>query len=62
MTLGHDALVHMVRELTINDRPNEDGTAYGDAATLAAARLKSLEDSVDKDDIKSKVIVLVMLK
>ena len=57
MTLGHDALVQMVRELTINERPNEDGTAYGDATALAAARLKSLENK--DDDIKSKVIVLL---
>jgi Ca-activated chloride channel homolog len=57
MTLGHDALVQMVRELTINERPNEDGTAYGDATALAAARLKSLEGRAD--DIKSKVIVLL---
>ena len=57
MTLGHDALVQMVRELTINERPNEDGTAYGDATALAAARLKSLEGR--EDDIKSKVIVLL---
>lgn len=57
MTLGHDALVQMVRELTINERPNEDGTAYGDATALAAARLRSLEGQ--DDDIKSKVIVLL---
>ncbi|MCM8534856.1 MAG: VWA domain-containing protein [Lentisphaeraceae bacterium] len=57
MTLGHDALVQMVRELTINERPNEDGTAYGDATALAAARLRSLEG--EDNDIKSKIIVLL---
>lgn len=57
MTLGHDALVHIVRDLTINDRQNEDGTAYGDATALAAARLKAS----DKEDgqPKSKVILLL---
>ena len=57
MTLGHDALVYMIRELTINDRPNEDGTAYGDATALAAAQLKSQEDR--EGTIKSKVILLL---
>ncbi|NQZ59012.1 MAG: VWA domain-containing protein [Lentisphaeraceae bacterium] len=58
MTLGHDAVVHMVRDITINERPNEDGTAYGDATALAAARLKAMEEKSD-DDIKSKVIILL---
>ena len=58
MTLGHDAVVHMVREITINERPNEDGTAYGDATALAAARLKDMEERSD-DDIKSKIIILL---
>lgn len=57
MTLGHDALVYMIRELTINDRPNEDGTAYGDATALAAAQLKSQEQQVG--EMKSKVILLL---
>jgi len=57
MTLGHDAVVYMIRELTINDRPNEDGTAYGDATALAAAQLKEQEN---KDGtMKSKVILLL---
>ena len=59
LTLSHKALVQMVRELTINNRPNEDGTAYGDATALAAAQLKALESSSDKDNIKSKIIVLL---
>lgn len=57
MTLGHDALVYMIRELSINDRPNEDGTAYGDATALAAAQLKSLEER--NGTMKSKVILLL---
>lgn len=59
MTLSHEALIHMVREIKINDRPNEDGTAYGDAAALAAARLKSLESRDAEDEPDSKIIVLL---
>ena len=59
MTLSHEALVHIVRDLKINDRPNEDGTAYGDAAALAAARLKYLETKDADDNITSKIIVLL---
>jgi Ca-activated chloride channel family protein len=65
LTLGHDALVEIARNLTINDRPNEDGTAYGDAAALAAARMKTLEEALaasgagDDLDIKSKIVVLL---
>ncbi|MCP5538088.1 MAG: VWA domain-containing protein [Akkermansiaceae bacterium] len=57
MTLGHDAVVYMIREITINDRPNEDGTAYGDATALAAAQLKAQEDH--EGALKSKVILLL---
>merc|ERR1712005_15706 len=44
LTLGHNALLTIVRDLTIQERPNEDGTAYGDALAVAAARLKQLDD------------------
>ncbi len=57
MTLGHDAVVYMIREITINDRPNEDGTAYGDATALAAAQLKAQEDH--DGALKSKIILLL---
>lgn len=57
MTLGHDALVYIIRELSINDRPNEDGTAYGDATALAAAQLKSQEQK--EGTLKSKIILLL---
>ena len=40
----HDALIQIVRNLEIQERPNEDGTAYGDALAIAAARLKNLEE------------------
>ncbi|MBK1827026.1 vWA domain-containing protein [Haloferula rosea] len=65
LTSGHSALVQIIRDLEIQDRPNEDGTAYGDALALAAARLKRL-DELEADDstslggeLKSRVIVLL---
>lgn len=67
LTLSHDAVVYFTEELRINDRPNEDGTAYGDAAALAAARLARIEERIQQGDetgpaiepIASKIIVLL---
>lgn len=62
LTLGHDAVVQLTRDITIGDRPNEDGTAYGDATALAAAHLAMYESrTLKREDelIKSKVIVLL---
>ena len=67
LTLGHDALLQFVRELEIESRANEDGTAIGDALMLAAARLSKAHVSSgvgeEKDrgdyEIKSKVIILL---
>ena len=49
--------------IEVQDRPNEDGTAYGDAAALAAAHLKMYEElQADTEgrsvipDIKSKIL------
>lgn len=65
LTHSHEALVFLTENLTINDRPNEDGTAYGDATALAAARLSRLEQRFAQTrrgsgaDVKSKIIVLL---
>ena len=62
LTFGHDALLQIVRALEIQQRPNEDGTAYGDALAIAAARLKNIESfspSFDPDAVKSRVIILL---
>lgn len=63
LTEAHDALVDLIRDLTIENRPNEDGTGYGDAVALAAARLHHLDNTGNRDDprarIKSRVIVLL---
>ncbi|MEM9280329.1 MAG: VWA domain-containing protein [Verrucomicrobiota bacterium] len=65
LTLSHPAVVYFAQNLEINDRPNEDGTAYGDATALAAARMKTLEENLWQEEgaddlaIKSKIIVLL---
>ena len=63
LTLSHDTLLYFIRELHIESRPNEDGTAFGDALALAAARLRTAEERYGKKDsayaVKSKVIILL---
>jgi Ca-activated chloride channel family protein len=63
LTFGHKALRQLVDNLEIQDRPNEDGTAYGDALMQACAQLQGMhewrEDGSEEALIKSKVIVLL---
>ena len=65
LTFGHKALAQIVGNLEIQDRPNEDGTAYGDALTLACARLenldelKSLNASRKLAKIESRIVILL---
>ena len=61
LTSAHDALVDMTDEITTAGRPNEDGTAFGDATALAAAQLHHYENSLGLADnrIESKVIILL---
>jgi Ca-activated chloride channel family protein len=65
LTFGHNALLQIVRNLEIQERPNEDGTAYGDALAIAAARLHNLDElsgslnDSELDSIKSRIIILL---
>lgn len=65
LTFGHPALLQMVEGLEVQDRPNEDGTAYGDALAVAAARLEHLEEMKEEGrwsldgEVASRVIVLL---
>lgn len=62
MTHAHKALAERVREMELGTRPNEDGTAFGDATALAAARLKTMEETHTDGvlpEIASKVIILL---
>ena len=58
LTSGHEALNQIVENLEIQSRPNEDGTAYGDALAIAAARLRNPRELKD-NPIASRVIVLL---
>ncbi len=61
LTYSHDALVEIIDDVVVNERPNEDGTAYGDAVSLAAARLRHLEENGEERgaDVVSKAILLL---
>lgn len=66
LTLAHGALPAFLKNVNLVQTREEDGTAIGDALALAAARLKTAENSLkeqkegtDKYQIKSKVIVLL---
>ncbi len=66
LTLSHESLLYFIQELEIESRPNEDGTAFGDALALAAARLRTAEERYSTEDgksagytIQSKVIILL---
>ena len=67
LTLAHGALDEFINHLQLVTQRDEDGTAIGDGIALAAARLKTAEETIgrqtdqkDKDfEIKSKIIILL---
>ncbi len=62
MTTCLPALTTIVDELEIEERPNEDGTAFGDALILAAAHLMKIDKNTKSNknkSIKSKIIILL---
>jgi len=67
LTLAHGALSEFLKGVQVATRPQEDGTAIGDAIALAAARLKTAEETLSRQtgkdqkdfEIKSKIIVLL---
>lgn len=70
LTLAHDALLHFIDSIHLVRSKAEDGTAIGDALMLAAARLKTAEDDLQRYaevnetpgkvyQIKSKIIILL---
>lgn len=63
LTFGHKALLQLVGEIEIQNRPNEDGTAYGDALALACAQLEQMSQWQRENQplaaIKSRIVVLL---
>jgi len=67
LTLAHGALSEFLSTIRAVDRQSEMGTAIGDAIALAAARLKTAEQTLarqtgqntDKYEIKSKIMILL---
>lgn len=65
LSLSHITINSFLKNVSLVSDRNEDGTAIGDALSLGAARLKTVEDELDnlnnKDGyiIKSKIIILL---
>ena len=62
LTRDHQALGDLIEHIQIQTRQNEDGTAYGDALSLAAARLERLDElkqNGEEQEIASRIIVLL---
>jgi Ca-activated chloride channel family protein len=65
LTLSHDTVLGLLEDIDIVTQVSADGTAIGEAVSLAAARLKTAEDEIDRSDhdekyrIKSKAIILL---
>jgi Ca-activated chloride channel family protein len=65
LTLAHDTVLGLLEDIDIVRQSSMDGTAIGEAVSLAAARLKTAEDELqgaEKDSkyrIKSKLIILL---
>jgi len=67
LTLGHGALARFLESVKVAQLRSESQTAIGDALALAAARLKTAEETLarqtkDKErryEIKSKIIILL---
>ena len=69
LTLAHGVLPRFLETARLVDRQSEDGTAIGDALALAAARLKTAEETLARQaakpgntkeyKIKSKIVILL---
>ncbi len=57
-TLDHVYLMSQLDRTEIVNQESEDGTAIGDAISLAVEKLQSL-DTAGKSDVKSKVVILM---
>ena len=56
LTLDHDHVLGALASIRLAERPEEDGTAIGDAIALSVERLRDLED---RKEIKSRIMILL---
>jgi Ca-activated chloride channel family protein len=67
LTLAHGALSQFLETVQLVKRRSEDGTAIGDAIALAAARLRTADETMSRQltegdkssEIKSKIMILL---
>jgi Ca-activated chloride channel family protein len=65
LTLSHDTVLDLLEDLDIVSQVSADGTAIGEAVSLAAARLKTAEEEIERSEdrekyrVKSKAIILL---
>jgi Ca-activated chloride channel family protein len=67
LTLAHGALSQFLENVQLVKRRSEDGTAIGDAIALAAARLRTADETMSRQlperekafEIKSKIMILL---
>ena len=66
LTLSHATLIQLLDSVRLVEDRREDGTAIGDAVSLAAARLRRAEESLQEPgherpgyEIKSKIVILL---
>ncbi|MDA9777483.1 VWA domain-containing protein [Rubripirellula sp.] len=59
LTLDHSYLVSQLNQVRIVNERSEDGTAIGDAISLAVEKLSTLDDRTDEQKIKSKIMILL---
>ncbi len=52
LVLSHGVLAEFLRQTQIVSQRNEDGTAIGDAISLAAARLKKAEEEIQRRNVQ----------
>ena len=59
LTLDHSYLVSQLNQTQIVNERSEDGTAIGDAISLAVEKLSTLQDRPDQQAVESKIIILL---
>ncbi|MGB1926688.1 MAG: VWA domain-containing protein, partial [Rubripirellula sp.] len=59
LTLDHSYLVSQLNQVRIVNERSEDGTAIGDAMSLAVEKLSTLDQRSEQQEIKSRIMILL---